>query len=47
MILRTLIPAVVAWMLCHGKHKAVTPVPHSKNARPNPLEHMLDELEPK
>ena len=56
MILRNLIPAIVAWLLCHGKRK-IMPKPRPKKdwihcpgkeqSLPEPLAHMLDELDTK
>jgi len=44
MILRTLVPTVIAWLLCAGKHKIMSSPTPPANSLPEPLAHMLDEL---
>jgi hypothetical protein len=42
-VLRTLIPAVSAWLACHWKHKAIAPVVKRVNELPESLARLIDD----
>ncbi len=45
MTLHNLVPVLLAWMMCHGKHKVMPTDKPPANSLPEPLAHMLDDLQ--